>query len=89
MVERVRAARAGVEQHPQEAPVVLAPQRTSWNMTAWCRPFRVEEALQHLHRHDVALIGLGGARDGVAVRLRTTRRVEQALGEIATAAAAG
>ena len=46
-------------------------------------PLPLQQALHHLHRQDVALVGLGRRRDGVAARLGAARRVEEPFREVA------
>ena len=50
VVERVRAARAGVEQHPDEAAVVLAAPADVVEHHRLVQPLREQQALQQLHR---------------------------------------
>ena len=82
VVERVRAARARVQEHPQKAPFVLSTPAHVVEHDGLMEPFLFAEALQELHGNDVPLVGLRRRRDRVAVRLRAARRVEEALGEI-------
>ena len=51
VVEGVGAARAGVEQHPQEAPVVLGAPAHVVEHHRLVQALLLEQALQHLHRH--------------------------------------
>ena len=82
VVEGVRAARAGVEQHPEEAALVHGAPAHVVEHHRLVQALLLEQALHQLHGDDVALVGLGGAGDGVAVRLGATGRVEEALGEV-------
>ena len=66
VVEGVGAARAGVEQHPDEAALVLPAPAHVVEHHRLVEPLRLEEPLQQLHRHEVALVGLGASRRSVS-----------------------
>ena len=83
MVEGVGAAAARVEQHPEPAALVLGPPADVVEHHGAGQPLRLEEALHQLHRHEVALVGLGAGDDDVAVPLGPGVRVQQPLAEVA------
>ena len=83
MIERIGAAASGIEQHPEEPAVVLRAPADVVEHDGSGKALGLEEALHQLHRNEVALIGLGGGHDGVAVALGPSMGIEQSLGEVA------
>src|SRR6478609_2838437 len=82
VIERIRAARAGVEQHPQKSTLVLSAPTDVVKHHGLMKVLSLEQPLHHFHGHDVALIGFGRRGYRVSIGFRAAGGVEQPFGQV-------